>query len=252
MRRRKWLAVIAVILAAVAFIFIRTYDGRPGAIPSAEEAAAAINQYEPEADAEVVLDRIRLDDRQLFVPYVSGRGTHGMGFLKWEKGEWKVTRVDPGGSPELRILDHSNPSERYIVWNINPQEQMEQIRFYLIRERNAGMSSGIYYYTPRVQMEETADLTKRPYGALPFPEDWADILREEKRMNQALPGGVLDQLFSGMPSRHAMLQMGWFPDYAEDAPPPRGYSKSGDEDTEFLWILDEPNLEKPGLTTGED
>ncbi|MEK3883386.1 hypothetical protein [Paenibacillus sp. PL2-23] len=246
MRRRRWLAVIALILAATAVIFFRTYDGKPGPIPSEDEAAEAMNLSHWKADAEVVLDRIRLDGRQLFVPYVSSSGKYGMGFLEWSKGKWRVTRVDPGGRPELRILNHSDPSQRYIVWNLNPLGKMEQIRFYIIRDRNAGMSSGVYYYTPRVQMEERVDLTERPYGALPFPEDWADIVREETRWSQISTGDVLDYLLSGLSSRQSTLRLGWIPDYAEGASPRSGYSKSGDDNTQFLLIMDDQDLEQPG------
>lgn len=246
MNGRKLLIAAILVFVAMGILFYRFYDGAPGPLPSADEAASALNKFDTEADASVVLDMVRLDDRQIFVPYVSRSGNHGMGFMEWKKRKWNVTRVDTSGRPELRILDHSNPADRFIVWNINPLHRMEEIRFYLIRDRNIGRTNGVDYYVPRVQMEQPVSMTEHPYGALPLPEAWAGVMKEEYELNQSPDAGVLGSMLASWSPRSSMLYVGWIPRYAENSPQTHsGYSKGGGEDTEFIMILNEADLEKP-------
>lgn len=245
MRGRRLLIVLILIIAAAVIVFFRTYDGKPGPLPGEDEITAALNEYDSEADAAVLLDRVRLAEEHVFVPFISSQGIHGMGFLKWEKRKWSVTRVDMSGRPEVRVTDQSDPSGRYVVWNNNPLEKVKEFRFYLIRDRNAGMSDRVNYYVPRVQMEELVNVTEHPYGAMPFPEEWAGIMREDDKLNKAPAADFMDNIFSQFYFRPSMLYVGYLPVYAEDAPPRSGSSKSGDEDTEFMMIMNETDLEKP-------
>ncbi|NIK71924.1 hypothetical protein FHT67_005401 [Paenibacillus sp. BK720] len=243
MRGRRLLILLVLIIVAAVIIFFRTYNGKPKPFPNADEITAALNEYDSEAGAEVVLDRLKLGERLIFVPFVSSEGDYGMGFLKWEKRKWRVARVDMSGRPEVRVTDHSDPSSRYVVWNINPIEKVEEFRFYLIRDRNAGMSDRANYYIPRVQMEEPVNVTEHPYGAMAFPEDWAGIMREDDKLNKETENHVMDIIFSHSYSRPSRLYVGYVPVYAKDAPPLRSSSKSGDEDTEFMNIMNETDLD---------
>jgi len=55
----------------------------------------------------------------------------------------------------------------------------------------------------------------------------------------------MDILFSQSFSQPSTLYVGYLPVYANDAIKHGGFSKSGDEDTEFLMIINEVDLEKP-------
>ncbi|NBD27902.1 hypothetical protein [Paenibacillus glycinis] len=247
MRGRRLLIVVILIIAAAVIVFFRTYDGKPGPLPSADEIIVELNEYDAEADAAVVLNNVKLTAQQVFIPFVSSQGIHGMGFLKWEKRKWSVARVDMSGRPEVRVTDHSDPSERYMVWNNNPVEKVKEFRFYLIRDRHAGMSNGVYYYVPRVQMEMLVNVTEHPYGAMPFPEEWAGIMREDEKLGRAPAANIMDNIFSQSFSRPSTIYVGYLPVYAKDAPQLGSSSKSGDEDTEFLMIMNETDLERPQI-----
>lgn len=245
MRGRSLIIVVILLIAAAVIVFFRTYDGKPGPLPNVDEIIAELNEYEPEADAAVVLNNVKLTDQQVFIPFVSSQGNYGMGFLKWEKRKWSVARVDMSGRPEVRVTDHSDPSGRYVVWNNNPLEKVKEFRFYLIRDRNAGMSSGVYYYVPRVQMEMLVNVTEHPYGAMPFPDEWSGIMREDKRLGKAPAANIMDHILLQSYSQPSTIYVGYFPVYANDAPQLGSFSKGGDEDTEFLMILNEKDLERP-------
>lgn len=245
MRGRRLLIVVILIIVAAVIVFFRTYDGKPGPLPSVDEIIAELNEYDSEADAAVVLNNVKLTEQQVFIPFVSSQGIHGMGFLKWEKRKWSVTRVDRSGRPEVRVTDHSDPSGRYVVWNNNPLEKVKEFRFYLIRDRNAGMSNGVYYYVPRVQMEMLVNATEHPYGAMPFPDEWAGIMREDDKLGKAPAANIMDNIFSQSYSQPSTIYVGYLPVYANDASKPGSSSKSGDEDTEFLMIMNVTDLERP-------
>lgn len=245
MRGRRLLAVVLLLITAAVIIFFRTYDSKPGPLPSVDEIIMELNLYDSEADAAVVLNNIKLTEQQVFIPFVSSKGIHGMGFLKWEKRKWRVARVDISGRPEVRVTNHSDPSSRYVVWNINPLEKVNEFRFYLTRERNAGMSNGIYYYVPRVQMEVLVNVTEHPYGAMPFPDEWAGIIREDDKLGKAPATNIMDNILSQFYSQPSMIYVGYLPVYANDASKLDSFSKNGDEDTEFLMIINETDLERP-------
>jgi len=130
-------------------------------------------------------------------------------------------------------------------YGINPLEKVKEFRFYLIRDRNAGMSHGEYYYVPRVQMEMLVNVTEHPYGAMPFPDEWAAIMREDEKLGQASSANIMDNIFSQSYSQPSTIDVGYYPVYANDAPQPGSSSKSGDKDTEFVMIMNEKDLERP-------
>ncbi|GLX69628.1 hypothetical protein [Paenibacillus glycanilyticus] len=245
MRGRRLLVVVILIIAAAVIVFFRTYDGKPGPLPSVDDIITELNEYDSEADAAVVLDQVKLTEQQVFIPFVSNQGIHGMGFLTWEKRKWSVVRVDMSERPEVRVTDHSDPAGRYIVWNNNPLEKLQEFRFYLIRDRNAGMSSGIYYYVPRVQMETLVNVTEHPYGAMPYPEEWAGIMREDNKLGKVPASNIMDKIFSHTYSQPSSMYVGYLPVYANGAPGLGSSSKSGGEDTEYLMIMNEKDLENP-------
>lgn len=246
MRGGRLLTVAILLIITAVIIFFRTYDGKPGPLPSVDDIIAEINMYDSKADVAVLLDKVKLSKQQVFVPFVTSQGMHGMGFLKWERHKWRVARVDSSGRPELRVTDHSDPTGRYMVWNINPLEKVKEIRLYLIQDRHAGMSSGVYYYVPRVQMEMLVNVTEHPYAAIPIPEEWAAIIREDDKLGKKSTTNIMNNIFSQY-YEPSSIYVGYLPVYASDASPLGSFSKSGGEDTEFMMIINEQDLEKPQL-----
>ncbi|RIX48714.1 hypothetical protein D3P08_23750 [Paenibacillus nanensis] len=245
----KWKLIIAsaVLLIAAIILFFRQYDGKPGPLPDDAMAAAEINEAlsvreRRGAEAEQILDRIKLDKRHAFIPYISKGGYYAVSFWVWEKRKWRVGRIDTDSGPHIWKLSPNDPSRYYLVWNIRPQGEIEDFSFYFIRQRNAGRSDGIDYYTPRIQLEQPVDFGKQPYGAIPYPDHWAKLLREEQRMSRTRG------LFSFEYRENTSIY--WLPVLADNPPRSGGFSTFGTSflesiRTDFVNILNENELERP-------
>lgn len=246
---KKRFVMIAVIIFIIgAYNLYQNYDGRPGELPSAEHVIQAINQEFDKANADEVLDLIQLDSKHAFIPFVSAGGQYGISYWVWENFKWTIGRVDTGGGPYIWKLDRKDPSKQFVVWNFNPQGIISGMDYYLIRERDAGSSGGNEFYTPRIQMKwSPMHVEAKSYGALPFPEEWASLMKEDMRVNHT---GGSDLFLFGRNSR-SMMHVGWLPLYnkesntvADTVSSTHGYS-SKHLDLEFIGILNTADLELP-------
>jgi len=207
--KKKPIIITTIIIIIAAYIFYRNYDGSPGELPSEEQIIQAINKEFSKASVYEVLDRIQLDNKYAYVPFVSASGQYGMSFWVWEKFKWTIGRVDTSGSPYVWKLNKKDPSKQFIVWNFDPQGLVSGMDYYLIRNRNAGSNGSYEYYTPRIQMKRSINLEENSYGALPFPEEWASLVLEDMKINKY--EGLAASLF-GNHSR-SMMYVGWLPHY---------------------------------------
>lgn len=245
---KKRLLITAIIFFVIAANYLyQNVDGSPGKLPSREHAVKVINEVLDQADVREVMEMIQLDSHHAFVPFVSMSGQLGMSYWVWEKFKWRVGRVDMNGSPHIWKLDKRDPSKHYFVWHYNPEGIISGLTYYLIRERNARSIGGNNFYTPRIQMESPfLNLEEKPYGALPFPEEWASIVREDMSVNGSGQRDV--SLFGG--SKVSMLHVGLLPQYNEKKAAEHFSSSSHSYtysnkylDLEFVWILNQSELE---------
>ncbi|GBG05718.1 hypothetical protein PAT3040_00202 [Paenibacillus agaridevorans] len=184
-------AIIAAILvlAAGSFIFWKWIGIGPTPMSDKELAARMINELNERADVSEVQDIVMLDSRHLFVPFVSTNGDYGMSFWVWDRFDWEIRSIDSDGNPQMWHLREDDPSKQYLVWNLAPESKVEELDFYLIRNRNAGRSDGNDFYSPRVQMEKGVSLQDQRYGVSRIPDDWIDIQKSVPK--QQGTGGTL-------------------------------------------------------------
>ncbi|RJE85118.1 hypothetical protein D3P07_21340 [Paenibacillus sp. 1011MAR3C5] len=238
----KVLIVAALALIAAAVIGYSQSDGKPGALPDEQIMVNAINGMYNQGEVEQLVAVDLLDSRHAFVPFVSEYGEHGMSFWEWEKHEWRLTRVDDNGMPHIWKLDDKDPRKRVFVYHINPRDKMERLTFYLLRDRNAYGHYNDFFYVPRIQMELPVVLNEQNYGAIPFPEEWAQLMEADQKQSRAV-NDLIGSMFSTQ--QRSMMYTGWIPDYwGGKTSSGRGYSKSGGEDVEFVPILNEAQLER--------
>ncbi|GLB59899.1 hypothetical protein [Cytobacillus sp. NCCP-133] len=135
----------------------------------------------------------------------------------------------------------------HIVWNIDPLESVDYIKFFLIRERDYRDIGGTAeYYDPRVQMEKKVSLWNRSYGALALPKNWTVFMKEFIEVELDKKQGLFDQLF---PEQYRYF--GWNPYDAnrKEIFPESAVNGSryinGDIDLEIISILSEIDLENP-------
>lgn len=235
-------AVIGVIAAST--YWFSQWDGKPGPLPDEQNIMNAIDGMSDEVEVKHLAAAELLGSKHAFVPFISLNEEHGMSFWEWEKHKWRLKRVDNNGMPHIWKLDDKDPSKRVLVYHINPKDKIEKLSFYLLRDRKAYSRPQHSFYMPRVQIELPVSLEDQNYGAIPFPEEWAQLMEADRKQHRS-SGDVFNSVF-GM-QQPSMLYVGWLPDYKEGAAPAsgRGYSKSGGVDVEFILIINEAELEKP-------
>lgn len=248
----KWKLIIvtAILLVAAALLFFWQYDGKPGPLPNYEEAVAEINQAlsnseRTKVEAEQILDMIQLDRRHAFVPYISKGGQHSVSYWVWEKYKWRVGYVSTSGGSDIWKLSKNDPSRHYLVWNMQPDGMIEDFSFYFIRERNAGRSNGIDYYTPRIQMEHPVDFDEHPYGAIPYPNDWTKLIKDEQKHSR-----MERQTLFSFEEQYENASIYWQPILTDKPIHTANFSTSSsifldNIIVDFVWILNDEQLERP-------
>jgi hypothetical protein len=220
---------------------------KPKSFPNVEFVIEQLNKDYPQVSASRVLAVTHLDDRHVFVPYVSSDEQYGICYWVWNKFNWKLARIDTRGMPHIWKLNGENPSDYYIVWNIDPKDQIKQLDYYLKRERHYSISQNSHRYTPAIQTRTTALLEEQAFGAIPLPEEWVHIMSENLRVPQDnQPRSFFNQSITYNP-----MYIGWIPynQGREVVFPANSVNGSGytlrDIDLDFVRIMNEYELELP-------
>ncbi|MGG0720505.1 hypothetical protein ABE096_23435 [Robertmurraya massiliosenegalensis] len=173
---RKKLIGIGAGIAVLSSIFIYLFFfSKPFPFPVAEMLIEEINQFFPEANAEEIQDLIQIDERHTLVPFISETGDYGLSYWVWQKRSWHVDRIDTKGGPMVWEINSRKPSSYYFVWNISPDNFLDSMSFYMIRERGYQVMEGKETYYPRIQLETNVSLQEKTYGVLQLPEEWAAV-----------------------------------------------------------------------------
>ena len=175
MKRKKVLLVI-VLLASAAAVYLFYYIS-PGPFPDHDTLLKGINEY-TNVDAFTIQDIIKIDARHAFVPFISENGLHGFSCWVWDTYRWRPARVSSWGRPEVWKLKENDPSTYYVVWNLHPQEELTELKFYLLRDRGGHQSGGSEVYEPRVQLEASLSFAGNTYQVMPFETTWVNYLEQ--------------------------------------------------------------------------
>lgn len=188
MKRRRWMVGAAIAIAAGTYVVWKLIGNMTVPTPPTDwdSVADRINQANERANVAEVLDIVPLDDRHLFVPFISEDGEYGASFWVWKRFEWDIPAVQSHGYPQNWQLKENDPASGYLVWNLDPASKIKELDFYLIRDREAGRTDGNDYYRPRAQLETSVGLDGRSYGILRMPDDWIELqeaaaLTEDRR-----------------------------------------------------------------------
>lgn len=171
-----WLLVVLSIVSLTTFLVYWYFFWPPKPFPSNEDIVREMNRTYEEAGAKVILDRLFVDEHHVVVPYISTNEDYGLSYWGWRNHKWQVLTIDTKGEPKVWKVKGNDPSSFAIVWNVDPNDQLQEIQYYLIRNRNYGMTNGVEHYFPKVQMKKEISLKEKSYGVLQLPEDWALVL----------------------------------------------------------------------------
>ncbi|OAB46121.1 hypothetical protein [Paenibacillus glacialis] len=245
MMMNKKMVLIPILLVMIAVIVYLFYDGKPKPFLEDTQAIKVMNQLYTEGNISEIVDVIPLDSKHVFVPIISGDDHYGMSFWEWDRFQWRLGRIDTKGAPYIWKIDEKDASTHYIVWNMDPEDELSELKYYLIGERDFHSSEDVESYRPRVQMELTTTLQKQKYGVLPFPKDWVELMNGNLRLSRA---NQLTSLFL-MNSPSSSLYIGWIPfghhgkvTFPENTVNGSSFD-SGRINVDFVRILNESELE---------
>jgi len=175
---KTWIISISslVVLAVAVIVFLVIYT-KPTAIPEHEKLVEDINQAFPGGAAREIMDVIYIDKEHAFIPFLSIRGDYSFSLWEWKFDQWELMNINTNGFPILWKLE-KDPSSYYIVWNLHPDDGVEELHMYLNRQRNffSSSASGKHYY-PSVQVKHPISVKDRTYGVMKLPDNWVHILK---------------------------------------------------------------------------
>ncbi|NIK79120.1 hypothetical protein FHS15_004278 [Paenibacillus castaneae] len=240
--------IILVSLAAIALIVILFYNAQPKDFPNDKQLIENMNGHYPEAGALKVQAATRLDERHAVVPFISSDDHYGVSYWIWKGLKWKLARVDTG-EPKLWKLNANDPSTYYLVWNIDPKDQLNRINYYLIGPRGYSITqkpeSNIY--TPKIQKQFSSAVEEQTYGVLQLPEEWVQIMSSSLQLNKARqPSDIFQNRSFGSP-----IHVAWMPiNQAEEMKNPiytfnGGHYQLEKINLDYLQIINQDELELP-------
>ncbi|GKU76480.1 hypothetical protein [Paenibacillus sp. L3-i20] len=243
---KKKLIIASIILVLAALYAFRNYDGKPGHFLSVQDTLESINNYYVEAGANEILDVIHLDSSHVYVPFISISGNYSMSFWIWDRMKWRVVAVDTNGYPYIWKLSQSDPTKQFIMWNTHPKKPISEIDFYLIRERTYHIENGVSFYTPRVQLRQSASMKESTYGTLTFPKEWQEIAEVDAYAKRE-DSGILSTLIGN--NQISKLYVGWLPHYNGNSEDLGSFYSSSTMNRnwqlESIRMLNESELERP-------
>ncbi|AJD89732.1 hypothetical protein JMA_04150 [Jeotgalibacillus malaysiensis] len=177
---------IIVVIGIVVYLIERMHV--PAAFLAEEKILAALSKDSEDTELQ---DKIQIDEETYFVPYVSEGNRYGKSIWKWLSGDWEMVSESEATGPSIL----QGESEKYIYWNIHPEDEVKELEFYLIRDRNYSVSYPDFenestLYLPHLQVSHTVETGDKTYGFAKFPSDLEEI-SEALQTNQEMSQGIL-------------------------------------------------------------
>lgn len=192
--RKKVLVPLLLILILISGGFLYWYYlAPPAAFPEQEEIEAVLSDPNNGVKITEIQDKIFLDDKHVYIPFITEEEGHGISFWEWRKHEWLLSSFSTGSMPQIWKIDSEDPSSNYIMWNFHPENDLDYLTFFLVKERGFSVSDGRQQYDPGIQMEYRAEAGEKSYGYTSIPLDWQEYMEAENKMMAAM---MPDSLFA--------------------------------------------------------
>lgn len=165
------LIIASIMIVVVSFIIF------PKPFPTEEQIKKQMNDSFPDEKIATIQDVIFLDKKHVVVPFVSEQDTYGLSIWILRMNKWELAKFSTNGNPFVWRVDPHDLASYRILWNIHPNDEVESMKFYMIRDRSYLISDDEFYY-PRIQMEETVFQNDVTYSVLPLPNEWTMVLND--------------------------------------------------------------------------
>ncbi len=246
MKKKRLLIIIGVFVIVLVGLFIYWFVySKPTSFPNHEQLTKEMNLIFPEAKVEVIQDTIHLDEKHVFVPFISAENQYGVSYWGWQNRKWNVGSISTTGEPHIWKIDEKDSSTFHFVWNMQPEDQVHHIKFFLIRDRSFYVTDGVEDYSPRIQLDNNVALNNKSYGVSQLSKEWVSVIdSHEEFLLSKQPDMFFNSFFSN-PSMH----FGWVPyneknevSFGKGSYNSTGYSNL-DVNTEFVMFLDKMEIE---------
>ncbi|RPF54404.1 hypothetical protein [Aquisalibacillus elongatus] len=241
----KIISITTILLVVTLFLIYWYFFSEPTAFPEDEQLIEEMNDLFDRANAEEIQDTIQLDDKHVFVPFISSNDMYGVSYWKWDKRKWRPIRISTDGDPRVWNTDDDVIST-YIIWNFHPDDDVQDITFYLIRDRSYHVSAGEHTYIPRIQVEEKVSASDETYGVYEFSDDWGTLASQIN----ALAEQKNPDMHFGFMFQDPKVQFGYQPlnkngetVFPENSANGAGFS-NGHVQTDFVLFIDSLELEE--------
>ena len=232
--------LVTLLILTVGVILYWNYLAPPSAFPNKEKIKNTLMNPYNGIHVEEIQDIIFLDDRHVYIPFTTKTESHGISFWEWKKHKWELVSYSSGSMPQIWKIDSDDPATHFIMWNFHPENNLDNLTFYLIKDRGYSITEGKHQYDPSIQMDFSAEVGKYSYGYSPIPSEWQTYMEtENKLLKEKNPNPLFADYF---PPVH--YYFGWqttnkdgrveFPSF-----PDRNGFGSGGQSTETLRFLNE-------------
>lgn len=211
-----------------------------------EEIIEELNKADERIPVEAIQDIIFIDDKHVFVPFISKDNDYCFSLWKWKNGKWHLSEKTVTGFINLVKLKENDPSSYYFVWNF-PDLNISTIKLFLLKERNYRYSEGYTMYQPRIQMEQSYS-RDTSYGIIPLSGEMLNVY--EELVDMAYNDGAGD-IFSHMNQMNNDLYFTWLM-YSHNGElidlNVNGYSYNGNvhiATEELFWFVSMDELDYP-------
>lgn len=174
-RGKIFTTITLIALAAISFVYFRP----PSDFYTEAAIVSYLNKQQPQFAAKEIVDIVYLDDKHVFIPFISEHDEAGMLLFAWRSGEWKHVKTSVNYEKYLWQFDTRDPSTTYIVWH---HRFDEEVRLQVDVERSYQLTrfhEGDVIYTPGVHLKDVRDINKN-YGVYKVSEEWAEVMDPKK------------------------------------------------------------------------
>ncbi|MBT2641315.1 hypothetical protein J7I80_03610 [Bacillus sp. ISL-41] len=213
------------------------------AFPDKEEIRYTLGNSNNGIHAAEIQDTIFLDDKHVFIPFITETESHGISFWEWRNHEWQLTSFSVGSMPQIWKIDSEDPETYYVIWNFHPENDLDYLTFYLMKDLGYSITEGKHQYSPGVQMDFRSEVGEQSYGYSQIPPEWQEYIEAEIKLMEAMKP---DFLFADF-YPPAQYYFGWqstltdgtieYPSYPDN----NGFG-SGSQSTETLRFLNENEI----------
>jgi len=245
LKKRRLLVVALLVVLLLSVFLFWFYFSKPSAFPTNDQLIQEINDTFPRTAVDIIQDRVSVDERHVFVPFITEKDDYGVSYWVWKQRKWRAESISGDGQPHMWKINKKDPSTYHFIWNMHPDNQLDSADFYLIRDRGYRGTGDVWSYYPRIQMREKIFLQEKSYGVLQFLDEWVSFLNPFMKVESAKQPGVF---FNGFYPEQQLL-FGWvsYDSMGESTYPKNGlngglYSSYGG-DIEYVRFLNEGEVE---------